>query len=160
MNPLEIAARSIITNECRHRYAFPRYSCLGLVACAAEALGYPVPPATLRDWMDVEDEQAAVRKAVRAHRSVSQAFQAVVGSLPPWSCIECDGTIQARVRAMDLLLLKPGLRTQNNYETMRHHVALIGPECRAWVWCPGGMAPVHDLWGEPECYMAVDPLLF
>ena len=160
MNPLEIASRQIITQECRHRYEFPRYSCLGLVACAADALGYPIPKATMREWMAVEDEAGAVKKAVKDHQSVSQAFQAVVGNLLPWACVACDGSIQARVRAMDLMLLKPGLRTQNGHITLRHHVALIGPECQAWVWTTHGLSPVHDVWGEPECYMKVDTLLF
>ena len=160
MNPFEIAARKIISDECRHRYEFPRYSCLGLVACAGEALGFPVPKSTRLEWMAAESEEDAVRKAVRAHRSVSQAFQAVVGSLPPWTCQPADSTLQTRVHAMDLLLLPPGLRTQSGYRTMRHHVALIGPECRAWVWTSFGMSPIDDVWGIPECYMAVDPLLF
>ena len=151
MDPNTRGARDVLTRLCRHRYEWPAYSCFTLVQEMAVYMGGPRPDVS--GWTAGGSERAAAREAVRRHGSVVEAFAAEVAAAGPWVRRECDACTPARVAPGDVVLLRPGLATANAWRTVAHHVGLIGPECRPWVWTPPRPAPVSGQWGPPLVHM-------
>ena len=148
-------ARDVLTRLCRHRYSWPDYSCFTLVQEMAVWLGRERPDVSA--WTAGGSEYAAAKAAAKAHGSVEAAFAHEVAAASaegwPWTRQRCSAQTPCHVGPGDVVLLRPGLMTANAYRTVAHHVGLIGPECRPWVWTPPRPAVVTDQWGPPLVHM-------
>ena len=151
MNSNIAGVRRVLTDLCRHRYSWPDYSCMTLVAEMAVARGWPRPDTA--PWSEAESEVAAVKEAIRRDGSVPAAFARCVAEAGPWVRRDCDRHTPCHVRPGDVVLLRAGLRTQSVFRTVSHHVGLIGPEGRPWVWTPPRPVPLTDAWGPPLVHM-------
>ena len=143
--------RAVLSRQCRYRYGWPDHCCFTLVQDMAQWMGHPRPDVSA--WTAGGSETTAAREAIQRHGSVAEAFAHEVEAAGPWVRMDCGDETPCHVQPGDVVLLRAGLRTANGFRTVSHHVGLIGPECRAWVWTPPRPAIVTDDWGPPLVHM-------